>query len=72
MSIAVRISNELIKEAKILSKVENRSVTGQIEYWAKIGKIAEQNPSLSYKLIKEILIGIEELDSKRGTEYKFG
>ncbi len=72
MSIAVRISNELIKEAKILSKVENRSVTGQIEYWAKIGKIAEQNPSLSYKLIKEILIGIEELDSKRETEYKFG
>ena len=72
MSIAVRISNELIKEARTLSKVENRSVTGQIEYWVKIGKIAEQNPSLSYKLIKEILIGIEELDSKRGTEYKFG
>ncbi len=72
MSIAVRISDELIKEAKTLSKVENRSVTGQIEYWAKIGKIAEQNPTLSYELIKEILIGIEELDSKRGTEYKFG
>ncbi|MCH9028800.1 MAG: ParD-like family protein [Bacteroidetes bacterium] len=71
MSIAVRISDELVKEAKTLSKVENRSVTGQIEYWAKIGKIAEQNPTLSYELIKEILIGIEELDSKRGTEYKF-
>ncbi len=72
MSIAVRISDQLIKEAKTLSKVENRSVTGQIEYWAKIGKIAEQNPTLSYELIKEILIGIEELDSKRGTEYNFG
>ncbi len=71
MSIAVRISDELVKEAKTLSKVENRSVTGQIEYWAKIGKIAEQNPTLSYELIKELLIGIEELDSKRGTEYKF-
>jgi hypothetical protein len=72
MSIAVRISDELIKEAKTLSKVENRSVTGQIEYWAKIGKIAEQNPTMSFALIKEILIGIEELDSKMGTEYKFG
>ena len=71
MSIAVRISDELVKEAKTLSKVENRSVTGQIEYWAKIGKIAEQNPTLSYELIKEILIGIEELDSKGGIEYKF-
>ena len=72
MSIAVRISDQLIKEAKTLSKVENRSVTGQIEYWAKIGKIAEQNPTLTFELIKEILIGIEELDNKRGTEYKFG
>ena len=72
MSIAVRISDKLIREAKTLSKVENRSVTGQIEYWAKIGKIAEQNPTMSFELIKEILIGIEELDSKRGTEYKFG
>ncbi len=72
MSIAVRISDELIKEAKTLSKVENRSVTGQIEYWAKIGKIAEQNPTMSFELIKEILIGMEELDNKRGTEYKFG
>ena len=72
MSIAVRISDELIKEAKTLSKVENRSVTGQIEYWAKIGKIAEQNPTMSFELIKEILIGMEELNSKRGIEYKFG
>ena len=69
---SVRISDELIREAKTLSKVENRSVTGQIEYWAKIGKIAEQNPTMSFELIKEILIGIEEVDSKRGTEYKFG
>ncbi|MCH7964805.1 MAG: hypothetical protein IH852_12805 [Bacteroidetes bacterium] len=66
------MSDELIREAKTLSKVENRSVTGQIEYWAKIGKIAEQNPTMSFELIKEILIGIEEVDSKRGTEYKFG
>ena len=72
MSIAVRISDELIKEARTLSKVENRSVTGQIEYWAKIGKIAEQNPTLSFELIKEILIGIEELENNQGFEYKFG
>jgi len=42
MSIAVRISNKLIDEAKIQSRVENRSLTGQIEYWAKIGKISEE------------------------------
>ena len=72
MSTAVRISHKLVADARIISKVENRSVTGQIEYWAKIGKIAEENPTLSFKLIKEILLGLEELDSGKGIEYNFG
>ena len=72
MSSAIRISDILVKEAKIRSKVENRSLTGQIEYWAKIGKMAEENPDLPYNLLKELLIGIEQLDSNEGTEYQFG
>lgn len=72
MGSAIRISDMLVKEAKIRSKVENRSLTGQIEYWAKIGKMAEENPDLSYSLLRELLIGIEQLDSNEGIEYKFG
>ena len=72
MSSAVRISEDLVKDAKIFSKVESRSITGQIEYWAKIGKIAEDNPDLTFKLIKEILVGVEELENGQGIEYKFG
>jgi hypothetical protein len=52
--------------------VDSRSVTGQIEHWAKIGKCAEENPDLTYRLIKDILIGIEELDQGESTEYSFG
>jgi hypothetical protein len=72
MSIAVRISDKLANEAKIKSKVDNRSITGQIEYWAKIGKIAEENPDIPYTLLKEMLIGIEQLNTGHGTEYQFG
>ena len=72
MGTAVRISHKLVDDAKITSKVENRSVTGQIEYWARIGKIAEENPTLSFQLIKEILFGLEELDHGKGTDYNFG
>ncbi len=72
MSSAVRISEKLVSEAKRYSKIENRSVTGQIEYWAKIGKYAEENPDLSFKLIKELIIGISELDSGESSEYTFG
>ncbi len=59
-------------EAKKYSQVEHRSVAGQIEHWAIIGKYAEENPDLTYDLIKEMLIGLEELDRNEKSEYKFG
>ena len=72
MTTAVRVSDKLMKEARLVSAVDNRSVTGQIEHWAKIGKCAEENPELTYSLIKDILIGIEELDQSERSEYEFG
>ncbi len=72
MATAVRISEELVNEAKKYSRIDHRSITGQIEHWAKIGKCAEENPDLTYSLIKEILIGIEELEQGEKSEYKFG
>ena len=62
MATAIRISEELIGDAKKFSRIDHRSLTGQIEHWARIGKCAEENPDLPYTLIKEILIGIEELE----------
>jgi len=72
MAMAVRISEELVGEAKRFSKIEHRSLTGQIEHWARIGKCSEENPDLTYNLIKEILIGVEELEHDEKTEYRFG
>lgn len=72
MTTAVRVSDKLVREARLFSKVDNRSVTGQIEHWARIGKCAEENPDLPYILIKEILTGLEELDQGISSEYKFG
>jgi hypothetical protein len=72
MITAVRVSEELVREAKIYSKIDKRSVTGQIEHWARIGKCAEENPDLTYNLIREILIGLVELEQGESTEYKFG
>ena len=72
MTTAVRVSEDLVKQAKIYSKIDKRSVTGQIEYWAMIGKCAEENPDLTYSLIKEIFIGLAELEQGEYSEYKFG
>ena len=72
MTTAVRVSENLVREARLLGAVESRSVTGQIEHWARVGKCAEENPDLTYRLIKDILIGIEELEQGESTEYQFG
>jgi hypothetical protein len=72
MTTAVRVSQELVREAKIYSKIDQRSVTGQIEHWARIGKCAEENPDLTYSLIKEIMIGLAELEQGESSEYTFG
>ncbi len=72
MATAVRISEKLVSEAKKISRIDHRSLTGQIEHWALMGKCAEENPDLTYALIKEILIGMEELEHNEKSEYKFG
>jgi len=36
------------------------SVPKQIEYWSRIGKIAEENPDLPFFMILEILIADQE------------
>lgn len=72
MATAIRISEELIGEAKQYSKIEHRSLTGQIEHWARIGKYLEGNPNLTYSQVKDILIGLDELNQNEKTEYRFG
>ncbi|MBI5676579.1 MAG: hypothetical protein HZC48_12290 [Nitrospirae bacterium] len=72
MATAVRVSEKLVNDAKKFSRIDHRSLTGQIEHWARIGKCAEENPELTYSLIKEILIGIEELEHGEKSQYKFG
>ena len=72
MPTAVRISEALVDEAKRFSRIDHRSLAGQIEHWARLGKYAEENPDLPYSLIKEIFFGLGELDKGEKTEYKFG
>jgi len=72
MATAVRISEKLVDEAKRFGRIDHRSLAGQIEHWARMGKCAEENPDLPYSLIKEILIGLDELDENEKSEYKFG
>ncbi|MBD0391973.1 hypothetical protein IC220_06005 [Wolbachia endosymbiont of Pentalonia nigronervosa] len=70
MSIAVSLNEELVKAAQSHSTLQSRSVQQQIEYWAKIGKIVEENPELSYSVVKEFLLGLEDVKAGNVEEYK--
>ena len=72
MAKAIKISETLATVASLFAKVENRSLAGQIEYWAKLGKIGEDNPDLPISFIKDILLGREELRAGEKTPYIFG
>ena len=72
MPKAVKISDDLIKMAGLYAKVENRSVAAQVEYWAKLGKIAEENPDLPLSFIKDILLGWAQIKAGEKTPYVFG
>ncbi|MBW1841365.1 MAG: hypothetical protein JRI75_06185 [Deltaproteobacteria bacterium] len=71
MPTAVKISDELIVQARIKSKIFKRSIAGQIEYWAQIGKIVEENPDLPLPFIQDILLGKEQIRAGLGTPYVF-
>lgn len=72
MATVIRISDDLATEAKLRSKLEHRSLTSQIEYWASIGKAAEDNPDLPLSFIKETLMALEESNLKGTEDYAFG
>ena len=56
MPVNVKISDELVAEAKRFGQIYHRSLPKQIEFWTRIGKIAEENPDRPYSLIKDIFL----------------
>lgn len=68
---SVKLSEDILLEAKVMSKALNRSLAGQIEHWAKIGRLAEENPNLTYEFIKNILIAQQEAAVGKLEPYEF-
>jgi hypothetical protein len=67
MGTTIKLPDQLVAEAKSYGNVYHRSTPKQIEYWYRIGKIAEENPDLPYNFIKDILIAKGE----RSTPFTF-
>jgi len=70
-SIAVRLSEEIVQEAKKYAKIESRSVPKQIEYWVKIGKAAQDNPDLPISFIEGAFKARKEIERGECTPFDF-
>lgn len=60
MSVSVRIDDTLVKQARAAAKAEFRTVQGQIEFWARVGRAALDNPDLPAGFIAESLMAMNE------------
>ena len=59
-STSIRIDQTLYNQAKHDAVAEHRTIAGQIEYWAKIGRAAMDNPDLPVSFIAESLASMSE------------
>lgn len=69
MAISVRLDDDFVEDVKIHSAASHRTVPKQIEYWAKIGRIVEDNPDLPYSFIQDVLLAREEVAAGKVTKY---
>jgi len=69
---SVRLDEELVEKASIIGKAFNRSTAKQIEHWAKIGEMMEDNPELPYEFAKQAIISKVEREAGKLEAYDFG
>ena len=72
MSIALKLSDDLVEMAKPHAAAQHRSVPKQIEYWARLGKAIDDNPDLPLQFIKDTLLAAQEAKVGQLVPYQFG
>jgi hypothetical protein len=60
MGMPVRIEAQLYELARTEAQIEKRTIAGQIEYWAMVGRAALDNPDLPVTFVAESLASLAE------------
>lgn len=60
VGMPVRIDDTLYEQARLEAKVEHRTIAGQIEYWAMVGRVSLDNPDLPVSFVAEALASMRE------------
>jgi|TARA_B110000196_G_C20951529_1_gene569516 hypothetical protein len=69
---SIRLNQDLVEKATIMAKALNRTPPKQIEHWAKIGEMMEDNPDLPYEFVRQVIIAQAEKEAGKLEDYTFG
>jgi hypothetical protein len=69
MAKSIRLDDAFVQDAQVYAEANHRSVPKQIEHWAQIGRIAEDNPDLPFEFIRDSLVATAELNQGKVTKY---
>jgi F0F1-type ATP synthase alpha subunit len=69
---SIRLDQDLVEKASIMARALNRTTPKQIEHWAKIGEMMEDNPELPYEFVKQVIIAKAEKEAGKLETYDFG
>ncbi len=62
MPQSVRLSDDLVEQARDAGKANHRSINGQIEYWVSLGRMLESSSVLSMQQLHAFIEGQLSLD----------
>lgn len=70
MATSIRLDDDFVSDVKVYADAASRSIPKQIEHWARIGRIAEDNQDLPFSFINEILIAQAEVANNKVSRYE--
>ncbi len=72
MLASIKLSESLIQDAKSASKIAKRTLSEQIEHWARLGKACDENPDLPVYMLQDILVSRVEMNLNKLSKFRFG
>lgn len=60
MGMPVRIDDTLYDQARAQAQAERRTIAGQIEFWAIVGRTALDNPDLPIDFVRNLIVARAE------------
>jgi len=68
MPAAIKLSDEFVNLARGEGRVMGRSIAGQVEHWARLGRAVERAPGFGYERIRSVLSAHASFDDLAADE----